>query len=753
MDEWRTGARPRILGKVVAGPDPRPELIGRDEDLVALDAALEQARGGEPVTVLVAGEAGIGKTRLVEEFGERAFAAGARLLTGACVDLGDAAMPYGALMDALRGVPAEAFDALSDAARHALAALVPEAAPDGDTDPATQAELFAALLRLLEHVGRQEPLVLVIEDLHWADRSTQDLLKFLVRGLRQAAVLVVLTYRTDEMVRDHPVPQLLTELRRAPRAHARVLGGLTREQLGRHLDTMAGRAVDAGTLDAIAARSEGNPFFAEELLAAQDGAGPIPASVGDALLARLDRLPPTAQAVARVAAPLGHYVEHELLAAIADLPQSTLDQAVRACVTGHVLVVDEGGRGYRFRHALLQEVAACELLPGERARVHHRVAELLESRPAGRGTAEAQRLAEIAHHRLQSDDSATALGAALRAARAAERVHALAEASRNYDAALRLWDRVAEPETIAQVDLAEVLDRAAECRWLGTGDAGGSAELLERALTELGDAAPALRRADLTSRLAMTSWDAHANARAGLPLHEAALGMLDDAPSAIAARVRARFANTLLLLGDFPAAERRAADAVRTARAAGVLSEVADPLITLFVCRALEGDDAGTLALMEEARGPVLETADARIVKRFFTNAITSLHNFGRYEEALALSAEGIELHDRAGLDYHGKMCMHANAADALCALGRPRDAAALLGEAEGTVHVGHAAPPSRARPGRAARGPARGRRRASQADSRGARRGGDADPPRGHAGGRGRALARRLRHSAERSG
>jgi DNA-binding CsgD family transcriptional regulator len=363
-----------------------------------------------------------------------------------------------------------------------------------------------------------------------------------------------------------------------------------------------------------------------------------------------------------------------------------------------VLVVDEGGRGYRFRHALLQEVAACELLPGERARVHHRVAELLESRPAGRGTAEAQRLAEIAHHRLRSDDSATALGAALRAARAAERVHALAEASRNYDAALRLWDRVAEPETIAQVDLAEVLDRAAECRWLGTGDAGGSAELLECALAELGDAAPALRRADLTSRLAMTSWDAHANARAGLPLHEAALGMLDDAPSAIAARVRARFANTLLLLGDFPAAARHAADAVRTARAAGAPSEVADPLITLFVCRSFEGDDAGTVALMEEARGPVLETADARIVKRFFTNAITSLHNFGRYEEALALSAEGIELHNRAGLDYHGKMCMHANAADALCALGRPREAAALLGEADGTftsdtllVHLGHA--------------------------------------------------------------
>src|SRR3954462_10063994 len=173
MIDWRSEVQAAILGgRMASAPIAPPSLIGRSEDLAALDACLEQARGGEPAAVLVAGEAGLGKSRLVEEFCGRAYAEGARVLTGACVDLGEAALPYGALAGALRAVPADAVAELGPAARRELAALIPEAAPDDEPHEGTQGGLFGSILRLLELLGRQDPVVLVLEDVHWADPST-----------------------------------------------------------------------------------------------------------------------------------------------------------------------------------------------------------------------------------------------------------------------------------------------------------------------------------------------------------------------------------------------------------------------------------------------------------------------------------------------------------------------------------------------------------------------------------------------------
>ncbi|HTY19965.1 MAG TPA: LuxR C-terminal-related transcriptional regulator, partial [Myxococcota bacterium] len=155
-------------------------------------------------------------------------------------------------------------------------------------------------------------------------------------------------------------------------------------------------------------------------------------------------------------------------------------------------------------------------------------------------------------------------------------------------------------------------------------------------------------------------------------------------PSEVAARVRTRYANMLLLAGEFGTAEREAIEAVRLARAVGALLEEADALVTQFVCRGEAGDILRALQLAAEARPPVLETCDARIVRRYFTNLTWILHCFGRYEEAVAVGLEGIDLHVRAGLNRHGQLCMQENAAGALCALGRPREAAQLLGDGEG---------------------------------------------------------------------
>jgi DNA-binding CsgD family transcriptional regulator len=685
MEDWHSPLGAEILRvEMAVAPTDGATLIGRSEDLAALDAALEQARGGDPTTVLVAGEAGIGKTRVIEEFSERAYAQGARVLTGACVDLGDSALPYGAVADALRAAPLDAYEELAPGLRRALAALVPEAAPDEEPYEGTQAGLFGAVLRLLEQLGRHEPLVLLLDDVHWADPSTRDMLKFLVSGLRQTAVLLVLTHRTDEVAREHPVLKLLAELQRAPRVRSLALAPLTRTETAKQLAALAGAPVDRVLTDAIYARSEGNPLFSEELLASGADAESIPGSLRDALLARLVALSPPAQDVARVAAAVGRDVDHALLAEIADRPDDELDAALRTCVSGHVLVVDDGQRGYRFRHALLQEVAAAELLPGERVRLHRRIAGVLEAQPAASGSAGARRLAEIAHHRFLCDDAPGALGAALDAARAAEEVHAPREASRNYEIALELWDTVDPSSRPADAELPLILERAARCRWHGLGDPHGSVPMLERALEELGEDAPPLGRADLLSQLGLAKRRAFASTDADLEMQQQALALLDDTPSDVAARVHASTASCLMLRADFEAAEREAAQAVDIARAAGARREEADALITQFVCRGVAGDEPATRALIEQARVPMLETFDGDVVRRFFTNSAFVLHRFARYEEALSVALEGIEAETRAGTNPHGQLCVYENAAELLCLLGRPGEAAELIGEEDG---------------------------------------------------------------------
>ena len=658
-------------------------LIGRAEDLAALDAGLDQARNGEPVTVVLAGEAGIGKTRLVQEFSERAFAQGARLLSGACIDVGDATLPYGAVVDALRTVPAEAFEELPDRLRRPLATLVPEAAGGDEPFEGGQSGVFGAVLRLLEQLGRVEPVVLVLEDLHWADGSTEALVRFLVAGLRQTAVLIVLTYRSDELGRDHPVRRLVAELGRAPRVQMRSLLPLTQAQTGVQLTALSAAPVDAATVAEIHRRSEGNPFYSEELLAAA-GAGAVPATLRETLLARLDGLPAAAQQVIRVAAACGRNVEHDLLAATCDLSDAELDDALRQAVAGHVLGIDEDGRGYRFRHALLQEVSDGELLPGERQRLHDRIAALLEARPPRDGVARAQQLSEIAHHRLRGHDRAAGLAAAVRAARAAEDVHAMAEASRLYDAALGLWDAVDGAEAITGVDLAFLLERASECCWLGFCNAKLSGRLRRRAVAALDEGGPAGRRAESLARLAMTS--CYANVTDGLPLYERAVALLDDATPAVAAEVRSRYAHALMMVGDYDAAAGQATQATQLARRAGARREEADAAITLAVCRATAGDVDAAAALLHEAHQFAVTTDDLRILQRFYTNASHIESVFGRYEHAIAIAREGMAAHERVGLAGHLSAGIQDNGAAALSMLGRPADAVELLGDEPATI-------------------------------------------------------------------
>lgn len=321
-----------------------PVVVGRTAEIAVLGESWALARGGSPATVLIGGEAGIGKTRLV-----RHFTAGveAEVLYGGCVDLSGSGLPFAPFTAALRG--------------HAdtPAKLLPwDVQVDSDT---ARARLFEEMLTRLAGLCARRPVVLVIEDIHWIDRSSLDLLSFLVHNQQAAgALLCVVTYRSDELELAHPLRRSLAELDRISWTRRMELPRLARRAVGSLVGAIAGAEPAASVVAEIYRRSEGNPFFAEVLLDRQDQPG-LPESLRDLLLARVARLPAPTQAVLRMAAAGVGRVSHELLAAASGLDDGALSASLRPAVAAGVLVVD--GDGYRFRHALISEAVRDDQLP------------------------------------------------------------------------------------------------------------------------------------------------------------------------------------------------------------------------------------------------------------------------------------------------------------------------------------------------------------------------------------------------------
>src|SRR4051812_3636591 len=415
-------------------------FVGRTPELLELRSALTEAVGGRPSLAFVAGESGVGKTRLLSELERSAREDGVRVIGGDCVELGEGELPYAPIVAALRPLARSghpAFKELSDAARCALAQILPGLGETRHDDEATaQARLFDGLLELLELLAGEDGLMVTIEDLHWADRSTRAFLVYLASSLCRERVLVVTTYRPDELHRRHPLRPLLAELERDARARRVELKPLTREELAEQLADILGEPPKGMLLDRLFARSEGNPLFAEELIAAgTDGRGALPPTLRDALMLRIERLSPDSQELLRLLAA-GRRLDHEILADASGIDPRV---PIREAVAAQLVVADDDGF-YAFRHALLREVVADDLLPGERAAMHLALARALERRAAGQPGAHLA--AGIAHHYLEAGDQPKALVASVRAAEAAEAVHANGEAAALYSRALKLWDRV-----------------------------------------------------------------------------------------------------------------------------------------------------------------------------------------------------------------------------------------------------------------------------------------------------------------------
>jgi DNA-binding CsgD family transcriptional regulator len=674
---------PGVMGGRVASPT----LVGRVEELGVLEAAQGRAANGEPAVVLVGGEAGIGKTRLVAELADRHRVAGARVLAGGCLPAGGDGLPYAPIVEALRPLPTElgvgAVRELAGPSWSELAHLLPSLGkpPSSSAGQAAQARLFELLLGLLGRLGEQAAVILVVEDLHWADRSTRELLGFLVRNLRSERLLLVVTYRSDEPDPDRLGPYL-AELDRSGRVERLELTRLDRAATVTQLTRILGAAPAADLVDAVFVRSEGNPFFTEELLAAvRAGSGGLPVTVRDLLRGRVKGLPEQPRRVLEVAAVAGRQVPHRLLAAVAGLDDRQLDGALRQAVAQQLLVTEPGQDGYQFRHALLREVVDAGLLPGERARLHAGYAHALTKQPELAGDSPTAAAAELAAHWDAAGEPVRALSARVQAGLAAARARGFAEAWRHYERALELWERVADPGRPTGLDRVDLLARAAEAAAF-TGAAGDAVGLLQDALGRVDVSGEPVRAAVLLARLGTYRRVAGDEAGAVAALADAERLVTGAPPSAEVARVLGACAYGLLLRARPEQAIACSEAAIAAARAVGARAEEATALRVLAAGLAGIGGLERALDLLLEARRLAEEVEDAEAVMGTYMTACHLLQLAGREQEAVEDARHGYRRAHELGLQYATGSFVAGNLAFRLLETGRWGECEQLTREA-----------------------------------------------------------------------
>ncbi len=545
-------------------------FVGRERELSELRGVVDDARGGAGGLVLLVGEPGIGKTRTAEELATYARVQGARVHWGHCHE-GEGAPAYWPWAEAIRSYVRDAdpvglaWELGAGAAE--IARIVPElreqvgstAEPgDGDEHDEARFRLFDAVATFLSGAARSRPLMLVLDDLHWADEPSLLLLRFLARSFGDSPLLIAGTYRDVELGRHHPLASTLSELAGAERTTRVQLRGLDSAAVERYIEMSTGTTPAPGLADAVLEQTEGNPFFVSEVvrLLASEGrleagaagtAGSwlpqIPQGVREVVGRRLDRLSDQANSVLTVAAAIGREFSLDVLARACetcDEEQVTaaLEEAARARI-----VTDAGGpRRYSFSHALVRETLYAEIPATRRAAVHGRIAaaieevhgddramlsslahQFLEAAPAGdpaRAAEYARRAAEQATNRLAHEDAVVLLerardvldldrqsGRALRMEIELELGEAQTRASRYADARETLEDAAAIAREIGD---GEALARAA-CDVSALSEAGsfdrGIAELVEEALEGAGAEEGSLRSKLLSALAAEYYWE------------------------------------------------------------------------------------------------------------------------------------------------------------------------------------------------------------------------------------------------------
>ncbi|MEV5160114.1 AAA family ATPase [Streptomyces sp. NPDC053728] len=669
-----------------------PVFVGRTGELAALTDTLARAAAGEPQAMLLGGEAGVGKTRLVEEFLAAARRREAVVAVGGCVEIGADGLPYAPFATALRALRRALPDELAEALagqEGELARLLPEL---GEADRAANdehgtARLFELAARLLERISATRTVVLVLEDLHWADASTRHLLAYLFRALRNGRLVVIATYRADDVHRRHPLRPLLAELDRLRTVRRVEIDRFSRAEVGRQLTGILAMVPDPSLVDDIFERSDGNAFFVEELARSVECCGDssgLSDSLRDLLLVRVEALPDDAQRIARIIAEGGSTVEHPLLAAVAGLAEDDLDEALRAAVGANLLLPAPDTDGYRFRHSLVREAVSDDLLPGERTRLNRRYAEALEADPSLVRADE--RAARLASYWYAAHDAVRALPAVLRAAVEARRRYAYNEQLRLLERAMELWDDVPDEvrATLRPLDHAEAypgcgcepgdplryLDLMAEATVAARfgGDRERALHIAKRALRILdGDGDPLRAAWFWVQRSLLMQSLSRGDGRQELATAEDLVRGLR--PSVVHADVLAAVASWGALHRPGPETLVAADRAVEYARLVGEESIELHARLTRGWLTIDAGDVEEGVAEMYAVRDRAEELHLVGVMSRAAVNLPSSLESCGRSLEAVAAADHGIRICHSHGVP-ESEAWTRANQAQSYYSLG-----------------------------------------------------------------------------------
>ncbi len=654
-------------------------MIGRESDLEALRDELRAVeQGGGLRAVVIGGEAGIGKSRLLAEFLAEAEAS-ATVLLGRCVDLGNDGAPYAPFASILRRlIELRGLDTVVAAAGHGagvLPVLLPELADDSAVPARTGAErLYELVTVLLETLSADRPLVLAVEDIHWADSATLELLRFIVRMAERGRILVLLSYRSDEVGRGHPLRSYLAELERTRRLTRWELARLGRDQVEALVARLLGCEPDAATVDRVYEMSEGVPFFVEELIGI-DGLATgedLPETLRELLLARFEKLSEPTQQLLRLVSAGGVCVDHELLSAVFDGTADELDAAAREAVVANVLAADT--TEYTFRHALVREAIHADLLPGERSRYHRRFAEALEARPQRSAT-------QLSTHWLAAHDLRRAFIASLEAMEEARRSYAYATAAAMGDRALELWDSVPDAQELSTRALGvtsrtDLLSRTASAL-RNAGDNERALAMVNAALDSSGDLPPA-RHARLLRDKAQ--YLMNLNRPGVIELLQRALEVVP--PGSLPAGDGLRPQLLTELAARYMLAARFDEAVALTSQAVDEVGSGAEALRS--VAHNIRGSSlvaAGSIdrGLAELDKAGRLAEHDPGAALRYAVNASDAMNTLGRYEEAVRLAERGVREARARGVERTSGVILSSNMVEPLLALGELDRAEALL--------------------------------------------------------------------------
>jgi DNA-binding CsgD family transcriptional regulator/tetratricopeptide (TPR) repeat protein len=538
-----------------------------------------------------------------------------------------------------------------------LAEQTPSARGQGGLD-----RLDEVVTILLEALSAERPMLVLVEDLHWADAATLDVLRFATRVQRTGHLLLVLSYRTDDVERTHPLRQLLADLDRNPRSQRLSLQRLSAREVRAQAHDILGAVPEPADARRLFERSEGVPFFVEELLALGTTSEAVPSSLREVLLGRYDTLDPAAQQIGRILAAAGERVDHALLSTVSEMTDEQLEPPLRAAMEAGLVVVDP--RGYDFRHALVREAVGAELLPGERARFHSRYADALESNPTSEPD-RAGRAVRIANHRFDAHDVPRAFEAAVVAMRLSLESFAYATAAQLGERALTLWESVDAAEETAGERRAQLMSRVAFA-WRKAGEPARALATLDGALEEADPDDIALRARLLRDRGMLLEIEGRGEA---IPELESALALLSDGSQPVLrADVLAELASQYMVSGRGESAIAAATEVLQNAPTEAHRSR-SFAANMLGGTRLHQGHIDEGLAHYERAR--IEADGDVDALLRYHINLSDGLFMLGRHGDAVALAESGLAIAAQAGVERTSGAILALNTLDPLFALGQ----------------------------------------------------------------------------------